>query len=670
MATKLRVGVDIGGTFTDIVVQNPELGTTLVHKVLSTPHDPSVGMLQGLDDLGVTTEMDFLVHGTTAGLNALLSRAGERLALVTTEGFHDVPFLGRGGNPDIWSLHPKRPEPLVAADDILTVSERVRFDGSVERVLSEADAQRVVNWLAEKDITSVAVVFLHAHQNPVNEIALRDLLSRLAPHVSVVLSHEVAPEQGEFERASTTLATAYVARTVDRYLTNLHHELSVRQCTAPLQVMRSSGGICSASLVTRQPIQTILSGPAGGVVAVETLARRLNRPNLIAIDMGGTSSDVSLVIDGKMTLATEADIAGQVLRMPVVELHTIGAGGGSVASVEAGGLRVGPRSAGSTPGPACYGLGGTEPTVTDAQLHLGRINAEEFLGGRMKLDAEAARLAIASVGDELGMTTADAAEGILAVANGLMANAIRTLAMRRGVDPREFSLVAFGGAGPLHGAALADELGIAEVIVPFATGVLSAWGMLHAEVRHDVSTPLSGRADDPAAQQRFRTAKDQLRLEGDRLLDAEHVPVERRVSDFSADMRYVGQEHAITVPTPEGSDVVTAFHDAYHDRFGHAMPASAVEFVNVRLAAVGQVGTPIASPASTSPSTPLDVRRREVHINGHMHSAVVIDRDELDETPAAGPAIIQEGGSTTLVPPTWQAFRGDADAMILRKVGR
>lgn len=668
MKKDLRVGVDIGGTFTDIVVQNKRDGSTLLHKVLSTPDNPSVGMLRGLNELGIAEDIEFLVHGTTAGLNALLSRTGERIALITTAGFEDIPVLGRGGNKEIWSLTPERPKPLVAEDDIVTVDERVRSDGHVERLLQEDDVRRVAEWLLAEGITSVAVSFLHAHRNPSNEVTLRERLSTLVPDASVVLSHEVAPEQGEFERTSTTLATGYVARTVDRYLAALTVELDRRQCSAPLQVMRSSGGICSAKLVARQPIQTILSGPAGGVVAAETLARSLVRPNLIAIDMGGTSSDVSLVIDGKMTLATEGEIAGQVMRMPVVELHTIGAGGGSMARAEAGGLRVGPKSAGSNPGPACYGQGGTEPTVTDAQVVLGRIDPGWFLGGRMKLSLDAAEMAVGRLGKALDIEPETAAEGIVAVANGMMANAIRTLTMRRGIDARDFSLVAFGGAGPLHGAALADELGIQEVIVPFATGVLSAWGMLHADIRHDVSAPLSGLADDPEVLKTFHKTRQQLEAHGSILLDTERVPDDDKTFEFSADMRYVGQEHAISVEIATGDDAVGLFHGAYQRRYGHSMPESPVEFVNVRLAAVGRISSAPAQSSGPGPDAP-EESTRKVRIDGVTHDARVVHRSALGVAAVNGPAIIQEDGSTTLVPPSWQATRGEFDTMILRKVG-
>ncbi|MFF1830513.1 hydantoinase/oxoprolinase family protein [Paenarthrobacter sp. NPDC058040] len=668
MTKALRVGVDIGGTFTDIVVQDKRDGTTVLHKTLSTPENPSIGMLRGLDELGITDDIEFLVHGTTAGLNALLSRTGERIALITTAGFEDVPILGRGGNKEIWNLTPGRFKPLVASEDIVAVDERTRFDGSIERPLSQEDVRRLADWLNKEGITSVAVSFLHAHRNPANEQKMREGLAELVPNASVVLSHEVAPEQGEFERTSTTLATGYVARTVDRYLSALTTELDERRCTAPLQVMRSSGGICSAELVARQPIQTILSGPAGGVVAAETLSQSLNRPNLIAIDMGGTSSDVSLVVDGRMTLATEGEIADQVMRMPVVELHTIGAGGGSIARAEAGGLRVGPKSAGSDPGPACYGQGGTEPTVTDAQVVLGRIDPGWFLGGRMKLSLEAAEMAMGRLGKALEIPAQTAAEGIIAVANGMMANAIRTLTLRRGIDARDFSLVAFGGAGPLHGAALADELGIREVIVPFATGVLSAWGMLHADIRHDVSAPVPGLADDPEVLQAFRRTAEQLQAQGAGLLDAERVPAAEQSFKLAADMRYVGQEHAISVEVAAGEDFVALFHEAYRRRYGHSMPDSPVEFVNARLAAVGRVSSAPTEPDNKTQDPPAESVRK-VRMDGVDHDARVVHRSALGAAAVDGPAVIQEDGSTTLVPPSWQAVQGPIGTMILRKVG-
>ncbi|MBO9523199.1 MAG: hydantoinase/oxoprolinase family protein [Nocardioidaceae bacterium] len=670
MSARLRVGVDIGGTFTDIVVMDPDSGTgratTSTYKVLSTPHDPSQGMLRGLDELGIAAGVEYLVHGTTAGLNALLSRSGDRIALVTTHGFADVLRLRRAGNDDIWSLRARNHDSVVAAGDVRTVRERIRYDGGVETPLDLGDVDAVATWLRAEEIGTVAVCLLHAHQNPVHELAVRDRLAELVPGLSVVLSHQVSPEQGEYERTSTTVATAYVARTVDRYLTNLVSELAARDCTAPLQVMRSSGGVCSAELVSRQPIQTILSGPAGGVVAAQTLARGLDRPNLIAIDMGGTSSDVSLVVDGTMALSTEGEIADHVMRMPVVELHTIGAGGGSIARAESGGLRVGPKSAGAEPGPACYGLGGKNPTVTDAQVLLGRLDPQWFLGGRMNLDLDAAETAMRRVGDELGLDAVATAEGVLAVANSMMANAIRTLTLRRGVDPREFTLVAFGGAGPLHSVALAEELGIEEIVIPYAMGVLSAWGMLHADVRHDVSLPVAGRYGDPAVTEALLAAIDRLRAEGDDLLEREGVPAHAREFVASADMRYAGQEHTIAVVVDDPADLGETFHTTYRQHYGHAMPEAPVELVNARLSAIGRVGAALAEGSPVPPDRPEGTRR--VRFDGEDTETRIVYRDALaDGVGYAGPLVVQEDGSTTLVPPGWSLRRGRYGALVITR---
>lgn len=671
MTGRLRVGVDIGGTFTDIVVMDPDSGRTSSHKVLSTPDNPSRGMLQGLDELAIAGNIDYLVHGTTAGLNALLARTGERVALVTTDGFRDVLRLRRAGNDNIWNLRAGNVASVVDHDDVRTVHERIRYDGTVEQPLDGADVAALCGWLAEERITTVAICFLNAYRNPAHELELRSQIKQRLPDTSVVLSHEVSPEQGEYERTSTTVATAYVARTVDRYLSHLTAELRDRHCRAPLQVMRSSGGVCSAAMVARQPIQTILSGPAGGVVAAETLARGLGRPNLVGIDMGGTSSDVSLVIDGSMTLNTEGEIADHVMRMPVVELHTIGAGGGSIARVEAGGLRVGPTSAGAEPGPACYGLGGEQPTVTDAQVLLGRIDPTTFLGGRMQLDVDAAERAMKSVGSQLGLDPVETAEGILAVANAMMANAIRTLTLRRGVDPREFTLLAFGGAGPLHSVALAEELGIDEVVIPYAMGVLSAWGMLHADVRHDVSLPLSGRTSDGGARANLEAALAKLRDDGRRLLQQENVADHDQAFVEAVEMRYVGQEHAISVVlnNPDSHDeLAEAFRTTYARHFGHSMTDAPVEFVNARLSAIGRVGRALAD--SVEPRTPTahEPKTARVRIAGRDWDARVVARDSIGpDSPLAGPLIVQEDGSTTLVPSGWSVRRVQFGALSITK---
>jgi N-methylhydantoinase A len=667
MSRELRVGVDIGGTFTDIVVMDPRDGSTSAFKVLSTPSNPSRGMLAGLDELGIAADTGYLVHGTTAGLNALLSGTGERVGLITTDGFSDVLRLRRAGNDNIWNLRARNVESVVAHSDVRTVGERIRFDGTIEKPLQDADVKDVAGWLRAEQITTVAVCLLHAYRNPGHELQLRARLVDLLPDLSVVLSHEVSPEQGEYERTSTTVATAYVARTVDRYLSDLVSELKARDCRAPLQVMRSSGGVCSASMVARQPIQTILSGPAGGVVAAQTLAQGLDRPNLIAIDMGGTSSDVSLVIDGSMTLNTEGEIADHVMRMPVVELHTIGAGGGSIARAEAGGLRVGPTSAGADPGPACYGQGGEKPTVTDAQVLLGRIDPDMFLGGRMRLDVDAAEQAMKTVGAELGLDAVETAEGILAVANAMMANAIRTLTLRRGVDPREFTLVAFGGAGPLHSVALAEELGITEVLIPFAMGVLSAWGMLHADVRHDVSLPLSGRLGDDEGTAELVDALATLRENGRALLVAEGIAEADQHFVETVDMRYVGQEHAISVDIDALDGLGVAFHTSYAQHYGHSMVEAPVELVNARLSAIGTIGASLVDSerAALEAGEP---RTTRIRIDGRVAEARVVHRDTIGtETCLPGPVIVQEDGSTTLVPEGWSVRRARFGALSLTK---
>jgi N-methylhydantoinase A len=666
MPRALRVGVDIGGTFTDLVVHDPALGTIETHKVLTTPDDPGRAMLQVIDELHLATDIAFLVHGTTAGLNALLSRTGDRVALVTTAGFRDVVIIGRGDNRDIWSLRPPKAAPLVAMEDIRTVRERLRWDGSIELPLNEDDVRSLARWLEAESIKSVAVCLLHAHTNPVHERRLKELLLREVADLSVVLSHEVAPEQGEFERASTTVATGYVARRIDTYLKKLVLELQSRDCSAPLHVMRSSGGICSVDQVARQPIQTIFSGPAGGVVAAEALSRVLKHPNLIAIDIGGTSSDVSLIVEGRRSFSTEEKIADQVVRMPVVEIHSIGAGGGSIARVEGGGLRVGPQSAGARPGPSCYGQGGQAPTVTDAQVVLRRIDPDWFLGGRMTLDVGAAERAVGQLAGSLGLTLEEAAEGILAVANAKMANAIRTLGLRRGIDPRHFTLLAFGGAGPLHGAALADELGIEEVVVPFATGVLSAWGMLHADIRHDLSAPLLISASGSAAREALFRVIAELKSKGELLLTEDGVPEPKRQYLIHADMRYAQQEHAIAVTICETEDFIATFHATYLARYGHSMPAAPVEFVNVRLAAVGQIGAECCT--DHRPSVWREEYRRPIRVNGAWVEARVLHRESMPlDVEIPGPAVILETSSTTLLPPGWRARQGRDGNLFLRR---
>jgi len=651
-----RVAMDIGGTFTDFVVVDEAAGRTHAGKTSTTPASPEQGVLEGLADfVPDLAAISFVVHGTTVGLNSFLERKGTRVLLVMTTGLRDAYSIARHDRKELYTLKYRKPERLVPRRDVYEVVERLRWDGSVETELDESSLQPVIDAVRREGIEAVAVCLIHAYTNPVHELKVREVLERECPGLSVTLSHEIAREWREYERASTAVLNAYVAPRVERYLRNLEDELTARGVTAPLHVMQSNGGITTAAKARRQPVQTLLSGPVGGTIGGAALSKVTGRPNLLCVDMGGTSFDLSLIVDGNPTVSTETELEGLPILMPLVDIHTIGAGGGSLAWLEAGGLRVGPQSAGAVPGPACYGRGGTEPTVTDANLHLGRLDPEFFLGGRMQLDVEAAQRALSSIGSRLGLSDEAFAEGVLAIVNANMADAMRTITVKQGIDPRDYSLVAFGGAGPMHAVWLAEELEIGEVIVPWSPGTFSAWGMLQTDIRHDVVRsfyrPLAALDGGAPVSEAYAELLD----EGTELLAGEGVDEGERSFARSSDMRYVGQEYTVTVPIGaeiELAEIDAAFHDQHRIRYGHSTPGAPVEFVNLRLAAFGRIG------GAAAPFTPPDagesavVARRPVVFAGDEHETDVVRRDLLGPGDRHdGPVVIEEDGSTTVVPP-------------------
>jgi N-methylhydantoinase A len=653
--SKTRVAMDIGGTFTDFVVVDEAAGRTSSGKVLSTPANPAEGVLVGLEqfvpELG---GIEFLVHGTTVGLNAFLERKGTRVLLLMTAGLRDSYSIARHDRKELYALQYRKPKRLVPRRDVLEVTERLRYDGSVEIPLDEATLTPIVEKIRAEGIEAVALCLVHAFTNPEHELRVREVLERECPGLSVTLSHEIAREWREYERASSAVLNAYIAPRVERYLGTLEAELGAREVGATLHVMQSNGGITTARKAREQPIQTLLSGPVGGTMGCAALSRSTGRPNLLGIDMGGTSFDLSLVVEGRPSVSMETELEGLPVLMSLVDIHTIGAGGGSLAWLEAGGLRVGPQSAGADPGPACYGRGGTQPTVTDANLFLGRLDPGYFLGGRMSLDEEAAQRALHSIGPHVGLDDTEFAEGMLAIINAKMADAMRTITVKQGIDPREYSLVAFGGAGPMHAVWLVEELEIGEVIVPWSPGTFSAWGMLQTDMRHDVVRafyrPMAElEAGDVAA------VYAQLEEEGAALLGHEGVAAADRYSARSADMRYVGQEYTVNVTIDAEISLDTIdheFHETHRIRYGHSTPGDPVEFVNLRLAAMGRIGAgraPFQAPEDGQ--DPL-LGRRPVVFSGTEYETEVLLRDYL--RPGArleGPVVIEEESSTTVVPP-------------------
>jgi N-methylhydantoinase A len=682
----VRIAVDIGGTFTDLQILDGRTGAVFSHKVPTTPRDPSVGFMAGIAAAAGRHRFDLadvglILHGTTIATNAVLEGNLAKAALVTTHGFEDVLEIGRHVRKDIYGLKAENRPVLIPRRRRFGLDERMTARGEVETPLdaqsakSVADAIRAAGTNGEA-VEAVAVCLLHAYANTMHERAMRDLLREAFPEMAVSLSSEVSPEMREFERSSTTVLNAVLMPVVARYLRRLANRMEERDFGAHLYLVQSNGGVTKPEVAGELPVRLLLSGPSGGATAAMRLARGLEEPNLVGIDMGGTSFDVCVVRDGECTLVTEGELNGLPVRVPMIEIRTVGAGGGSIAWIEpGGGLRVGPRSAGAVPGPVCYGEGGTEPTVTDANLALGRLDPGYFLGGSMRLDSAASEAALAErVGGPLGLDTEKAGEGVLAVANANMAAAIKLSLFEKGLDPRDFALASFGGAGGLHAIALAEELGIGRVVFPRDPGTLSAYGILFSDITHDVarSRLAPATADSLPA---LRAVADELMTEGEALLARDNIPPADRLYTLSADMRYVGQAFELLVPWPEGrvdeaglAKLCAAFHRQHLARFAYEEPAHAVEIVTLRVTATGRLPKPEIRPVeSPAPSEPKG--RRPVYLDGAWRETPIHDRARLSsEAPVAGPAIIEEEYTTILIAAGWSVVPAKTGDLVARRL--
>jgi N-methylhydantoinase A len=674
--SRYRVAMDIGGTFTDAVAYDEETGTYVAGKSSTTPQDLTDGVFGALgtvvDD---PADVSFSVHGTTQGLNAFLQRRGVRVVLLATSGAGDVLHIARGNRTRLYDIHFRKPTPLVPRRDIVEIEGRLNAAGEEIAALDEAAIRAAARRARDEGAGGIAIAFLFAYLNPAHELRAAEIVAEEAPDLAISLSHQVAREWREYERTSSTVLDAYVAPIVKRYLGRLTGEMAARGLAVPMHVMQSNGGIVSAQAAAEQTLQTLLSGPVGGTMGGVALSRITGRPNLICVDMGGTSFDVSLVVDGKPDVSTEAELEGFPLLMPVVNIHTVGAGGGSLAYEEGGGLRVGPQSAGADPGPACYGRGGTEPTVTDANVVLGRVDPSWFAGGQMTLDVDAAKAAVAGLGDTLGLGTLELADGICAVANAKMAQAIRTLTVEKGIAPSDFALVAFGGAGPMHAAFLAAELEIPETIVPRFPGAFSAWGMLETEIRKDFARSFvqtlptldsAGLADALEAQEAEAYAA--LADEG---IDRATGRVEHHV-----DLRYIGQEYTLTIPVlsadePRGdtftADLQARFDTTHAARFGHANPGAPIEFVAARSTGLGDKGRIEPTALDSDAGAEYPTERKEVVFGGAPVQATIVRRDDLPVGVSIdGPAVVVESTATTVVPPGQRLTVDPFGALVLQ----
>ena len=667
---RVRIAVDIGGTFTDLQIVVGDAIHAL--KTPTTPADPSEGLFIGIREAAARfgfdlAEADLLMHGTTIATNAILERKLPDAVLVTTAGFEDVLEIGRHVRRDVYGLKPEIVPVLIPRDRRFGIAERVRADGSIERPLGGEAVGSLLRRLDEVEPACVAVCLINAFVNPAHERRLRDELAQARPRLPVSISSEVSPEIREYERTSTTVLNALLMPVVHVYIQRLQERLAAAGFAPRLFLVQSNGGVCSLGVAAEQPARLLLSGPSGGALAAERLAHETGLPNLVAVDMGGTSFDVSVVQDGRVTLITQGEIDRLPVRLPMVEIRTIGAGGGSIASVDASGrLDVGPRSAGAVPGPVCYGRGGVEPTVTDANLALGRLDAGSFLGGAISLDRDGACAALKrNIGDPLGLDGDAAAEGVLMVTNAKLASAIRLSLFEKGLDPRDFALLSFGGAGGLHAIAVAREVGIDRIVFPRHPSTLSAWGILHSDIVHDFARSRVVRLE-PGQCAVLADLVSDLRAEAAALFDAERIPAADRRFTVAVDVRYVGQAFEILTPWPalQGDAaldepalerLLADFHALHKQRFSYANPGAAVEIVTLRLTATGLVPKPETAPPRRELGEVLKAKR-PVYAGGDWHKMPIYERMTMAAGSAApGPAIIEEGYTTLFIEPGWSA---------------
>ena len=659
---KIRIGVDSGGTFTDVAVYDETSGDILNWKVSSTPDDPSRGIHGGAAEavqrfFEGRAHVTSFGHGTTVATNAVIQKHGSVTALVTTAGFRDVLEIARQTRASLYNLKIRRPEPLARRNHRIGVAERMTWNGEVQVPLDEDDVRAAARRLKSEGVAAVAVCLINAYRNPAHEQRIGAILAEELPGVFVSLSTDMAPEYREFERSSTVVLNAYVGPLMQRYLQRLSDRLRDGGIAEKPTLTQSNGGVISFEQAQAQPVRTILSGPAAGVVGATAVAALAGHRNIITFDMGGTSTDVALIENATPHIAVDANVHGYPIRVPMLDIETVGAGGGSLADVDAGGLiEVGPASAGAHPGPVCYQLGNERPTVTDANVVLQVLNPVSLLAGRMPISQAAARDAIGRLGERLGLGVVETAQGIVNMAIANMVRAVRVISVERGHDPRDFTLFAFGGAGPIHATRLARELDIARVLVPLSPGVLCALGLLLSDLKSTFSaTRLCTLAETERAEIAAGFADVVARCE--RWFDAEAIAEERRSIRLSVDMRYAGQGHELNVPALAELDLAAlrqGFERIHTQMYGYVVPDEPIQITTFRAEAVAEVAkAPIrAFPAATTPVAEAVLAKREVYLPelGGFVPAPVYDRGKLGPGHViAGPAIVEQMDSTTLI---------------------
>lgn len=667
------IGVDVGGTFTDFSVSDTKTGALFHYKYPSTPEDPSIAIVEGigeiLRDYNIKPEeVNYLAHGTTVATNALIERKGAKTGLITTKGFRDLLEIGWQKRPSLYDLHKPKPTPFVPANLICEVNERILHDGSVLVPLNEEDVYKAVNYLKSQKVSSIAVCTLFSFINPAHERRIKEIIQEIYPEVYVSISSELIPEFREFSRMSTTVLNAYLGPVMKKYVYNF--EKSIRETGIEIDpyVTQSNGSIISISETIDSPIKTAVSGPSAGVIGAVYIGEQCKNNKIITFDMGGTSADVSLIENGKPQLSSERLVEGFPARIPMIDIVTIGAGGGSIAYIDDGGaMKVGPESAGAKPGPACYGVGGTKPTVTDANIVLGKLNQKSILGGRFAVHRDLAEKAIKEhICSKTNFDLVQAANGIISVINSSMMRAVRLVSVERGYDIREFSLMAFGGAGPLHACEIASELGIKTVIVPPSPGTLCSLGLLMADVKFDLSRSKIMIAEKQNIKE-INEIFDAMLEEGKNMLIREGVAPERRSYKRFIDARYEFQNYEISIELPDCpvteevlKEAIQNFHREHERNYGYYNEKNRVQIVNYKISAIGDIDKPNLKESSCDPNAvlpePLETRNVLFQGQNNFIKTNIYQREKvMPGCTFEGPAILEEMDSTIVIPPNWSA---------------
>ncbi|MBW8012395.1 MAG: hydantoinase/oxoprolinase family protein [Chloroflexi bacterium] len=670
----MRLGIDVGGTFTDLVLIDDKTGNIHFTKTLTTPKDLAQGVMNGIEKIlkisnSSSDDLEYIAHGTTIGTNALIERKGAKVGLITTAGFRDILEIARIERPDagLYDIFVDLPEPLVPRYLRLEAEERIGADGEIVKPLDDNSVINTVEKFKKEGVEAIAVCLLFSFRNSTHENRVREICQEVFPQADVTISSEIAPEFREFERTSTTVINAYLLPVTRQYIKSLQDRLGEKFGEMDLRIMQASGGAMTAEVAKSHAVHMVNSGPAGGALATGLFGRLAGEDSIISMDMGGTSFDVGLIVNGQPRIKSEGEFEGYPVKIPMIDVEGFGAGGGSIAWVDAGGaLNVGPQSAGADPGPACYGNGGELPTVTDANLVLGRLNPDYFLGSEMKLSRNLAEDAIRSfVAEPLNLSVEDAAAGIIRVVNANMVRGISANSTQSGYDVREFSLLAFGGAGPLHAVELAEETGISRVIIPPYCAVFSAFGGVVSDIRHDYVQTIAYSQSD-ATPEKLQAHFDELAAQADQLFKNENVSPGSVHLERLIDLRYEGQSYELTIPIKnigklEQKDIdkiIADFHSLHKRIYAYGDPSELVEFISLRLVGIGQVPKiELLKEDSKETSAPLQKAERRVYFPGSgFVETKIFEREDLSPGMSFnGPSLVEETTSTSVIPPEWTA---------------